>query len=180
MKAADFYNSREIVDSFGKSKSFETNRKIKTVIPSWPQYSEEFSEYHCAWMIYLMSRTGDTTTSQAVYNAVMAGKRLKSGNENFIIWLGNLLTNPEACKQITSIWIFQGENFVQVNRGNDILIFQGDTQVKKVSSATCLSGAFLYDFAKRLNIKNNLIADTSPVFEYDGNESEDENLNEYR
>jgi hypothetical protein len=152
MKVSELYNSRELCETFGKSKCFETARRMREVWPDFPQYEKEVNEFHSAWLIYLMAKTGRSTTKQTIYNAVMAGKRLKCGDELFVIWLGNLLTNPERIRrEILSIWIYQDANCVQVNCGDKILMFQGEAKVKTVTTATQLSVQFLYDFAMRLN-----------------------------
>ncbi|MBL7871373.1 MAG: hypothetical protein JNM78_07170 [Cyclobacteriaceae bacterium] len=171
MKASEFYNERTLIETFGRSKVFETCRRMREVIPDFPQYEKEVTEFHSAWLIYLMSKTGRTTTKQAVYNAVMAGKRLKCGKETFIIWFGNLLSSPERInKEINSIWIYQDANCIQVNGGNKITVFQGEERVKTVRTAIQLSAQFLYDFAMKLNVKD---TDSETVFESE--EEDDEN-----
>ena len=152
MTASDFYNERTILENFGRSKAFESCRRMREVMPGFPQFSEIVNEFHSGWLIYLMAKTGNTSTRKAFEKAILAGKDLKCGNELFSIWLGNLLLNPEHIKnKLKSIWIFEDENLVHVNWGDHIQIFQGPHTPKQVSRATVLSPQFFYDFAVTLD-----------------------------
>jgi hypothetical protein len=171
MKVSEFYNDRALIETFGKSKVFETCRRMREVWPGFPQYSDTVTEFIAAWLIYLMAKSGRTTTKQAITQAILSGKRLKTGNELFVVWLGNLVSDPEKIKNIHTIWIFQDGDFVQVNGTDTITIFQGPEKVKSVASATQISAQFLYDFAVKLNVKDESHEDET-VFESE-DESED-------
>ena len=175
MTASNLYQERTMQETFGKSKCFETARRLREVWEGFPKYSDTANEFTAAWLVFVMSKTGTTTTKRAVNNAIISGNNLKSGDESFIIWLGNLLVNPEEIrKQNISIWVFESADFVEVRHNNHIKIFQGKEKVKSVSRATNLSSAFLYDLAMVLSkslIDESLKSEI--IFEYNGNEDDE-------
>ncbi len=173
MKASDLYNERTLIESWGKSKTFESCRRMREVMPGFPQYLDNVSEYDAGNLIYLMSKTGKTSTRKAFVDAILCSRDLKCGDERFTIWLGELLINPERIKnEIQTIWVYEDANLVHVTFNDKIKIFQGPTVAKQVSRLTQLSKQFLYDFSVKL--KATLVSEASNIiFEYDGPEDEE-------
>lgn len=179
MKASDLYNNqRTLIETFGRSKTFETCRRMREVYPGFPKYLEEVSEYDAAQVIFIMAKTGKTTTKKAVYDAINSSQKLKSGDEFFFAWLGDALTKPQFIKdRVSSIWIFEDSDFVQVNLNDSIKVFQGTEKVKTVSRAVHLSAQFLYDFSLVLN-KDLVDVRPETVFEDDTTDEEYEAMEE--
>jgi hypothetical protein len=172
MTTADLYNNRELIETFTRSKTFETCRRLREQWPGFPQYQEQATEGIASWLIYIMAKTGRTTTKQAVYNAIKSGTSIKCGDEMFITWLGNLLLDPERIKEsIISIWIYESADCVHVTTNKDVKIFQGKEKVKSVAKATLLSAQFLYDLAMNARFTDQNI-DSEIVFE-DNENNED-------
>lgn len=152
MTASELYNNRELTENFGRSKVFESCRRMRQIWPGFPSYHQSANEFDSAMIIYIMAKSGNTTTRKAVSDAIISMHQLKCGNELFVIWLGNLLLNPDFIKdRILNLWIFQSDEMAQVTfTDGSVKIFQGEAKVKIVNKATQLSAAFLYDFAIKL------------------------------
>lgn len=165
MTASEFYRNPTLIETFGRSKLFNVCRRMREQVPEFPQYEKPVNNYHAAWLIYLLAKSGSSTTPKVIADSIRAGKELKTGNDLFVIWLGDLLANPERIKRdIISIWLFESSNYAQVMSSRQGLIFQGEEKVKQVNKGTQLSGQFLYDFARKLNVKDESL-DSELVFE---------------
>lgn len=165
MTASEFYNNPKLIETFGRSKLFNLCRRMREQVPAFPQYEKPVNNYHAAWLIYLLAKSGSSTTPRVIANSIRAGKELKMGNDLFVAWLGDLLADPERIKRdIVSIWLFESSNYINVIMNTGAIFFQGEEKVKQVNKAIQLSAQFLYDFAMNLNVKDESL-DSEIVFE---------------
>jgi len=173
MTASDFYNDPKLIENFTRSKTFESCRRLREVLPGFPSYHETVNEFHAAWLIFLMAKTGKTSTRKAFVHGILSANELKMGDVLFVHWLAELLLKPETIKkEIKSIWIYQDQNLIHITCSDRILIFQGSRKPKQVSQLCQLSPQFLYDFALKLN--ETLIDESAEIIFSDPDVDEDE------
>jgi len=98
MTASDFYNDPKLIENFTRSKTFESCRRLREVLPGFPSYHETVNEFHAAWLIFLMAKTGKTSTRKAFVHGILSANELKMGDVLFVHWLAELLLKPERIK----------------------------------------------------------------------------------
>jgi hypothetical protein len=167
MTASEIYNSKILIESFGKSRVYEVCRHLRGVWPGFPSYSEGVNNYSFAWIIFILSKC-KFTRRQDVEKAILEGRELTCEGQEFIIWLGDLLFNPAEISAVRNIFIFyEGDSCVQVTHMNGITkIFQGENRANTIRRAAILSQEFLLELSEMLVPFQDESLD-GPEFEFD-------------
>lgn len=170
MTASEFYQSKTITDAFGRSRTFEIVRHLRSVWPGlFPSHQQNVNTYYAAWILYVLAR-GRHATMQGVYQAVGDGRELRCGNDLFVVWLGDLLSNPQRISnEIQNVYVFERPHdpCVQVTfTDGTVKIFQPRERTRNFRRMAVLDKEFLIWVALLLQLTAD--ENKSIVFEYDG------------
>lgn len=148
MRVSDFYNDSTIIEGFGKSRTFEVIRHLKSIWPGFPTKNQDLTIYNASWIVWILGNCKNANAKD-VRAAIARGKDLKSDGELFIVWFGELLLKPELLSDIDGIYIFyDGDNCVQVlYKDGSIKIFQGERKANSIRRATLIYQEFLFDLS---------------------------------
>jgi hypothetical protein len=173
MKISEFYTNEAIIEGFGRGRTRKVIAELREVWPDFlgerkevleaggrsPYFYKEVNPYYAAWVLFILSNC-KSHSREDVVKAVLRGTELKrkvnEEEELFIIWFGNLLSDPERIKRdIRSIVIFfDADNMVSVfteqkgTYNGDTLLFHGKSPAFKIRHSAALEKDFLVEIAE--------------------------------
>lgn len=159
MTIQQFISHPTIHDTFGPGF---TRRIISHLRDVWPQFIGEndhktfptfykpVNSYEAAWALFILSNC-TSATRQNVVAAILRGQDMQCDGDNFIVWFGDMLSDPRNLDALKNIFIFaDGVSCVHVTPNVDAgytrtKVFQGREKVSHISRAAILSREFLLE-----------------------------------